>query len=180
MPNRRLALAFVASIMLHAAGPVAGVFKAPARPAVPLRLEASLRMPPPLSAEPLLKNTLEAEPLAAERPVQSPEPSPTLRKPPASRPLPRHQAEDRQMQAAQRKLAAHTFYPPEAIARGLEGDVRVILILAGDGEVADVQLAASSGHAMLDNAAIKAAFAMGRLPGVSVRQMILPVSFRLQ
>ena len=43
-----------------------------------------------------------------------------------------------------------------------------------------MQLAASSGHVLLDQAAIKAAFAMGRLPGVSARELILPVIFRLQ
>jgi len=33
---------------------------------------------------------------------------------------------------------------------------------------------------MLDNAAIKAAYAMGRLTGASSRELILPVIFRLQ
>jgi protein TonB len=56
----------------------------------------------------------------------------------------------------------------------------LLLVLSEDGTISDVQIAASSGHAMLDNAAIKAAYAMGRLSGVTARQMILPVSFRLR
>jgi protein TonB len=58
--------------------------------------------------------------------------------------------------------------------------VRLLLVLGEDGAISDVQIASSSGHAMLDNAAIKAAYAMGRLSGVTARQMILPVSFRLR
>ena len=71
-------------------------------------------------------------------------------------------------------------YPPEAIAGNIEGDVRLLLVLSEDGAISDVQIAASSGHAILDNAAIKAAYAMGRLPGVAAREMLLPVSFRLR
>ena len=58
--------------------------------------------------------------------------------------------------------------------------MRVLVVLDAGGNVEDVRLIASSGHAILDNAAVKAAWAMGRLPGATVRQMILPVSFRLQ
>ena len=84
------------------------------------------------------------------------------------------------MQAAQRKLSKHVFYPPEAVSRGLEGDVRLIVKLASDGRIDDVQLAASSGHPLLDNAAIRAAYAMGSLAGASGRELIVPVYFRLQ
>ena len=68
----------------------------------------------------------------------------------------------------------------ELRARGIEGDVRLLLVLNEDGSLADVQIAVSSGHAILDNAAMKAAYAMGRLSGVTAREMILPVSFRLR
>jgi protein TonB len=62
----------------------------------------------------------------------------------------------------------------------MEGDVRLILKLSADGTVDDVGIAASSGHPILDNAAIKAAYAMGKLTGVTSRELILPVIFRLQ
>ena len=84
------------------------------------------------------------------------------------------------MQAAQRKLSQHLFYPPEAIARGIEGEVRLILKLSADGAVENVSIAASSGSPLLDNAAIKAAYAMGSLTGANSRELILPVIFRLQ
>lgn len=177
MPDRRLTLAFAASLLLHAATLGFGALRTLVKPAPPPRLEATLRAAaPPPPAEPLVKNTLDSD---AETPREPPPAKPP--EPPAANPALRPAVpEKKQVRAAQRKLAAHTFYPSEAVTRGIEGDVRVILVLGEDGAIADVQVAASSGHAILDNAAVKAAWAMGRLPGVTVRQMILPVSFRLQ
>ena len=120
----------------------------------------------------LLKNTLDPEAPAAEEQVVPPSPP---RPSPSHRPDPK-----REIRAAQRKLSEHLFYPPEAIARGLEGEVRVIVQLSADGRVDDVHLGTSSGYAILDNAAIKAAYAVGRLPGATSRELILPVIFRLQ
>lgn len=182
MFDRHLTLALAASLLLHAAVLGAGAFKALLKPPPAPSLQVVLRVPAPPAppAEPLLKNTLDPEP---EQPREADRPNPP-EPPPSAKPVPRPAAEPKpekkQVQAAQRKLAEHTFYPPEAIARNLEGEVRVILVLSEDGSIADVQVAASSGHAILDNAAVKAAWAMGRLPGATVRQMILPVSFRLQ
>lgn len=177
--DRRLLPAFAASLLLHAAVLGHGAFRDLPRPPPARVLQATLRLPaveaPP--AEALLKNTLDAEP--APPPASAPEPPPPEKAAPSAAPRPA-KAEARQVRAAQKKLAAHLYYPEEAIARGLEGEVRLILSLAEDGSIGDVQLAASSGHALLDQAAIKAAFAMGRLPGVSARELILPVIFRLQ
>ena len=86
----------------------------------------------------------------------------------------------RDVQIAQRKFSKTQFYPQEAVKQGIEGDVRLILRLSTDGTVDDVSIAASSGHLILDNAAIKAAYAMGKLTGVVSRELILPVSFRLE
>jgi protein TonB len=184
MSSRRLLSAYAASLLLHAAILGGGAFKDLLKPppaAQPLRVVLRPITPmPPAPVEPLLKNTLDPEP---EQPREEarprpPEPAPAK---PAPRPAPAEkQPEKKQVQAAQRKLAEHTFYPPEAIARGLEGEVRLIIVLADDGSITDVQVAASSGHAILDNAAIKAAWAMGKLPGATVQQLILPVSFGLR
>ena len=137
-------------------------------------LQAVLRLPPkpeaPPPAEPLLKNTL------------APEETPPAVKPPppAAPPAKPKTSAKREVQAAQRKLSQHLFYPPEAIARGIEGEVRLILKLSADGAVENVSIAASSGSPLLDNAAIKAAYAMGSLTGANSRELILPVIFRLQ
>jgi protein TonB len=180
MPHRRLVLAFAVSLLLHAAALVDGQSAPPAMLSAP-PLQATLRPPPatPAPAEALLKNTLDDE---SERPLAvAPELPPAIAPTAAPKAAPRPaKAPAQQVQAAQRKLAEHLFYPAEAIAGNLEGEVRLILTLAPDGGIADVQLAASSGHRLLDDAAVLAAWAMGRLPGVAARELILPVIFRLQ
>ena len=169
----RLILAFALSLAMHGVLLLPDILKrltvAPPRPA----LQASLRLPPKAETQPagpLLKNTIDAE--EAPRAVRPPPAAqPKLVPPPVAR---------KDMQAAQRKLSEHLFYPPEAVAQGIEGEVRLILKLSADGAVDDVSIAASSGHASLDNAAIKAAYAMGRLTGATSRELILPVIFRLE
>jgi protein TonB len=84
------------------------------------------------------------------------------------------------VQTAQRKLSQHLFYPAEAVANGIEGEVRLIVRLSADGSVSEVKVAASSGHAILDNAAIRAAYAIGTMGAGEARELIVPVIFRLQ
>lgn len=172
MPSR-LILALALSLAVHASLllPGARLFGVP--PQRPL-LEASLQLPPPPgSSDALLKNTLAAdEPPVKHRP---PAPSASRAAPPLAKAAPRHQIE-----AAQRKLSQHLYYPPEAVARGIEGEVRLILILAEDGSITEVNIASSSGHPLLDKAAVKAAYAMGSVNWAHSREMILPVIFRLE
>ena len=175
----RLIIAFTLSLVLHIGLLVADALNFSSPPPVPV-LQASLRLPPdparlpepPPLPESLLKNTIDPE---------TSEPQPQSPPPPASKPPPTRRPDaKREIQTAQRKLSEHIFYPPEAIARGLEGEVRLIITLTPDGRVEDVHVGASSGYPILDNAAIKAAYAAGRLPGTTSRELILPVIFRLQ
>jgi protein TonB len=168
----QLLAALAISLLLHAAVLWWNVveFRPPPTP----RLQAwlpPLTRPAPASDEPLLKNTLSSEPSPA---AATPPPRPA-----AAAATTRAMAR-RQIEAAQRKLSQHLYYPPEAVARGIEGEVRLLLRLADDGSIVDVQLAASSGHAILDQAAVKAAYAMGRANWAQSRELILPVIFRLQ
>lgn len=169
MRHRRLLFALSASLALHLALLGLGL----PREKVGLRSTAiSARILPPAQvrpAEPLLKDTLADE--TAGRPAAAPTPTEAKGRRPAPRPP---------MAAAQRKLSEVLFYPPEAVARGLEGEVRLLLTLDGDGAIRDAQVAAGSGHRILDEAAIQAAFAMGSLPGAEAREVILPVVFRLR
>lgn len=129
-------------------------------------ITATLLPSPDLAAEALLKDTLaetRQPPIAAPKPIDRPGPG-------------KHHSE----KAAERKLAEHVYYPEEAIARGLEGEVRLLLTLDGSGAVLDAQVADGSGHAILDQAAVRAAYAMGRLTGVERREIVLPVRFRLR
>jgi protein TonB len=170
MPSRRLTFASLLSLLLHLAVLAGGDLltrrpAAPARP-TPAMLEAML-VPVPAAAERLLKNTLTEDRPAAQQPLPPPErPAVAGRRSPAA--------------DAQRKLASHLYYPEEAIARGLEGETRLLLSLEADGRIDDAQVASSSGHAILDQAAVRAAWAMGRLDAGGQRQLILPVVFRLR
>ena len=171
----RLILALALSLAVHGGALILPdlLKRSPAAPPRPA-LQALLRLPPspePGPVEPVLKNTLDADTEEAPQATKPPPPQPL----PVSRSVAR-----REMQAAQRKLSEHLFYPSEAVAQGIEGEVRLILKLSADGAVLDVSIAASSGHALLDNAAIKAAYRMGSLTGASSREIILPVIFRLQ
>lgn len=75
-------------------------------------------------------------------------------------------------------LSQELFYPREAIERGLEGRVILLLHLDPAGRVQAAEVASSSGHALLDAAAVQAA---GRIKAIggNARQVLLPVDFRL-
>jgi len=172
----RLLLALALSLALHGGLVLPDLVKRLAVAPPPPALQARLR-PLPVAEirpdEPLLKNTIDRE-----------ETVPELKPAPPAAPKPERMAPKtvvkREVKAAQRKLSQHLFYPPEAIARGLEGEVRLIVKLSADGAVDDVGIAASSGYPILDNAAVKAAYAMGSLTGATSRELILPVIFRLE
>ena len=173
MPSR-LILALTLSLALHASLLLPDAYKrlgaASPRPA----LQASLRLAPVqvvAQPEPLLKNTLDIE---KEKPTTKPPP------PGKTANSARSASTKQVVKAAQKKLSQHLYYPPAAVSRGIEGEVRLLVTLTADGRIADVSIAASSGHALLDNAAIKAAYAMGALVGSEMRELILPVVFRLQ
>ena len=85
----------------------------------------------------------------------------------------------RALDAALAELTRELFYPPEAIARGLQGRVVLLLTLDATGRVIAADIASGSGHAMLDTAALEAAARIGGVPGGG-RQVLLPVEFRLE
>lgn len=169
----------LASVLLHVAvlWP-AGRAQPRARPSPP-PLEARL-LAPVLATHPE-----EAEPAPAEvatPPVPPPRtvPSaPTSQMVPQPKAAPPRELKGRALNAALAALAQQDFYPRAAIERGLEGDVIVLLTLAPDGSLADAAVATSSGHALLDAAALAAVQRIGRLPARQ-RQVLLPVRFRLE
>lgn len=168
MPVRRLLPALAASLLLHAAALAAASWRFGRNPEAitPAMLSATLLPPalvrPDASPDPMLKNTL-SDGTAPRTPL--PAPGKAARMP---------------QEEAQRKLSEHLYYPPDAVAKGIEGEVRLLLSLDAGGNIIDAQVASGSGHDILDQAAMRAAHAMGRLPGTGVREVILPVVFRLR
>ena len=169
--SRRLTLALALSLALHGGLLLPDALKRlPAAPPPPA-LQATLRLPD--RPEPLLKNTLDRE--------EKSEPARTLTVPPVSeKPTAKTRpGVKREMQAAQKKLSQYVFYPEAARVRGIEGTVRLLLVLSANGAIEDVRIIASSGHPILDNAAAKGGWALQQLPGVTTRELALDYTFRL-
>ena len=182
-PPLALALSLTVSLALHGALLLPDIVKRPSTMPPPVRLQASLRVPPAPPTPPI-PETPAIEPESIEKdtltPEQKPVPAPREIEPPA-KVAPRNApvAGRKYVESAQRKLANVLVYPPEAIAQGLEGDVHLLIKLNDDGTIAEISVAAGSGHVLLDHAAIRAARMVRRF-GAGPREMILPISFRLQ
>lgn len=177
-----LAFALLLSLLLHLLLLVPGAsWQPPANVPENARAPLDARLLPAAQNHPpkeLLKNTLSEEPApAASKATDAARAAKTTAGHPPSA---ASAAPQLAQQTAQRILAAHVYYPPEAVARGLEGEVRLLLTLAPDGRLTDALIAASSGHALLDQAALDAVQTMGELPDTGVRELILPVVFRLR
>ena len=176
-PGGRLGLALAASLALHLALLFPPGWRLqPAKPVPPLPLMATLAQPePPPELAPELATRPEppSAPLARPEPPGAVSPAPTLRQPPP------RELKGKALHSALAALSREDFYPREAIERGIEGRVVLLLTLADSGAVAAVEVAGSSGHAILDAAALKAAARIGALPGGG-RQVLLPVEFRLE
>ncbi|MFH1871265.1 MAG: energy transducer TonB [Pseudomonadota bacterium] len=157
-----LHVALLLSLALHAAVIVAPIWMA-VRPPLPLASIEARLIPAPTPAA-------LAEAVSTEAADSAAKPQPPL----APRTL-----QGSSLRRAQTALSAHLFYPPEAIAQGLEGEVVLLLVLADGGKLISATVARSSGHGLLDQAALDAARRIGALPG-NPRQTLFPVRFRLQ
>lgn len=142
---------------------------------------------PPLIAE--LRPAPTPTPAAPELHLDTPEPQAEEAK--ASPPKPTkptnksaiEPAKDWQQAIKQhmRKLkAAGQFYPAEAIARNLQGDVDVLIALDENGKVAAARVEQGSGHPILDEAALRSVRSLSALSADAPRQFIFPVRFRLE
>lgn len=179
--QRRFALYLAASFGLHAVLILGlqglGVAKRLNSPP-PATLMATLvpladAPPPPLappSNDALLKDTLPQGPAAPVDPTPPPDDAgqgPKLTK-------------QRAEVVAKRKLSQQAFYPPEAIAGRLEGEVRVLVALDESGKVVQAKVVVSSGKDVLDKAAVTAVYGIGRIPDAGVMDFVLPVIFKLE
>jgi len=132
----------------------------------------------------VLKNTLEPSPERV-RPKVARE----NRKPPHDAANPQQkrqltarveQLSEEQLSKTLARLSKTLLYPPEALRRGLEGEVVLLLQLDDGGRIVDASVAASSGHPILDDAALRAALRLGGLGESSAgKAILLPVRFKL-
>lgn len=171
----KLHFALAVSLLLHGAVLLWPAPRAEAPTSAAPLLHARIRPPVPTApaaevapAEPVLKDTRRENRSDAAAETSA-----------AVAPAPSRKALARAQESAQRVLNRHVFYPQDAIDRGLEGEVRLRLTLTPDGRVVDAGILASSGHALLDEAALQAARHIGRLDAGGARELMLPVLFRL-
>lgn len=80
-----------------------------------------------------------------------------------------------------KRLSQSLFYPPEALAQGLEGEVVLLLETGEGGRIETASVAGSSGHDILDEAALRAVRRMGSLgPAAAGKAILFPVRFRIR
>lgn len=168
--GRRLWPALAWSLLLHAL--VAALAQWLAMPG---------RRPPPSPA--VLQAVLLPVPAAAPTRLFAPAPVTAAASRPPPRPVERPARAGVRAELAtlaSRQVARRLLYPEEAVARGLEGEAQVMLFLDAGGNAVAARLERSSGHAMLDEAAVAAAHGVRGLPEGGEREVLLPVRFRLR
>ena len=174
----RLFAALALSLLLHFLPLLANVdfgqnFRSTVAP-----LTAELRPPPTAPATPPLSLPEQPEP-SAEPPPKAARPAPP--KPAKQTTAPAAKTWTQAVREHLKKLdAADQFYPAEAIARGLEGEVLVLLVIDESGKVGAARVEQGSGHPLLDAAALRAVRSLQSLPADAPRQVVLPVRFRLR
>jgi protein TonB len=78
------------------------------------------------------------------------------------------------------RLSEEMLYPPEALQLGLEGEVVILVELGESGRILNASIASGSGHAVLDEAAVRAVRKIGSLgPSSANKAILLPVRFRI-
>jgi periplasmic protein TonB len=147
--------------------------------------------PPPAQVPPPLNVTLEpSAPVtpAPQAPLflpEPPKPEPAPAKKPAepvqtksgAKPATWNQTVKKHFEALD---ARGQFYPAEAITLGLQGEALVLLMLDENGKVVAARIEESSGHPMLDEAALRAARSLHSEAADTPRQTYLPIRFRLR
>jgi protein TonB len=165
MMTMRFGWALATSVAVHLAVLLPVDWWLPRRPAPDLPPLAVLLPPPEAARE------LATQPEMLEQPSDA---VPSLSPPDKPREL-----KGRALDSAMAALTREEFYPREAIERGWEGRVVLLLTLDGESRIRGIEVASSSGHPILDGAALKAATRITALPG-GRRQVLLPVEFRLE
>jgi len=100
-----------------------------------------------------------------------------FRVPPSSPP---EQLSPNELRETLGRLSETMLFPPEALERGLEGEVTLLVQLGEGGRILDASVASGSGYKILDDAAVRAVLKLGTLgPGSANKSILLPVRFRI-
>jgi protein TonB len=173
-PHRWLLLGILVSLLLHALPFLPELLSTPEKAQRPPALTASLRPPPaPVQQVPL---SLPEKP-PAKAPAATPKPQVKAQEKPATTAKTWTQAIRQHLKKLDED---QQFYPEEARRQGLQGTVEVLLIIDTNGNVSAARVEESSGHRMLDEAALRAVRSLRSLPADAPQQSVIPVRFRLR
>lgn len=175
-PQFRLALALIVSLLFHLLPFISELVTprpAPLPPSPLPALTAELRPPPLPAAPPLMLPEEPTEKAAKPKPLQAaPKPAAMSGKP--------RSWEDEVSKQFRKQAEQGLYYPAEAIAQGLQGEVLVLMIIGGNGQVSAARIEQSSGHRLLDEAALHAVRSLRSLPADAPHQALLPVRFSIK
>lgn len=113
------------------------------------------------------------------KPEASPPPKPEKQKPREKQPNSAktwNQAIAQQLKSLNDR---HQYYPQEAISQGLQGEVLVLVIIDENGNITAARVEESSGHRLLDDAALRNVRTIRSLPADAPREALLPLRFKL-
>jgi protein TonB len=176
----RLFAALALSLTLHLLPFVPNIDFGQKKPPTVAFITAELR-PPPVAATPPLSLPEQPKPAATEAPKASAPEKPAKPRPEPNNPAKAPKTWTQTVRDHLKKLdAAGQFYPAEAIAHGLQGEVDVLLVIDEAGKVVAARVEQGSGHPILDEAALRAVRSLQSLPADAPRQVVLPVRFRLR
>jgi protein TonB len=144
--------------------------------AVPPRVEPSFAAPPVVRPAPEPVVTVPAPPATTAQPLP---PAPKIDEVNENRLLASYG------QSISKEIRRYQKYPPQAQRKGWEGTAEVLLQIAADGKVTGITLGKSSGHAILDEEAMKMvrrASLPQAPPDLGGRALVVsvPIVFRLQ
>lgn len=173
----RLLVALAFSLLFHALPFVPDLLPRPKPAPHPPPLVAELRPPP---AAPAVPQDLRIE-QPPPKPIRQPPPEPPRPQLTTSQPIPKAVGWEAAVQKQLRHLDDKgLLYPAEAISLRLEGVVQVLFVLDESGRVVAARVEEGSGHAILDQAALRAVRTLQALPADTPREAVLPVRFRLR
>jgi protein TonB len=130
--------------------------------------EQPARTPTPKPAAPPPEQTARAEPLGRGLDLRIPEQRRAERLSPE------------ELRQTLGRLSEELLYPADALRRGLEGEVTILVELGEGGRILDASIASGSGHPSLDDAAVRAVKRLGSLgPASAHKTILLPVRFRI-
>lgn len=176
--NRLLFLATSGSLLLHLLPFLPELISTPEKKSTAKPMTASLRPPPQTMAAPPpdIPLILPEQPKvkAQEKPAKS-------EKKPPEKTVPTAKTWTQAVRQHLKKLNDDgLFYPEEARRNGIEGEALVFLLIDSGGKVVAARIEQSSGHRILDEAALRAVRSLHSLPADAPQETLLPVRFRLR